>query len=51
MGVMVKEKLYKKVVEVRVSNRVIAVVLVIGEDVLSLMRLICGHVSQRERSF
>ena len=48
VGVMVKEELCEKDVEVRrVSGRVIAVVVVFEEDVL---RLICGNALQSERS-
>ena len=48
MGVMVKEELCEKVVEVRwVSDRVMAVVLVFEEDVL---RLTCGYALQSGRS-
>ena len=48
VGVMVKEDLCDKVVEVRsVSDRVMTLV-IFEEDVL---RLICGHVPQGGRSF
>ena len=46
MGVMVKEKVREKVVDVRmVSDRVMTLVVVFEEDVLSL---ICGYAPQRE---
>ena len=49
MGVLVKEELCEKVVEVnRVSGRVMSVVVVFEEDVL---RLICGYAPQCGRSF
>ena len=45
---MVKDELFKKVVEVRtVNDRVMSVVVVFEEDVL---RLICGYAPQSERS-
>ena len=48
VGVMVKEELCGKVVEVRrVSDRVMTVVVVFEEDV---QRLICGYATQCERS-
>ena len=48
MGIMVKEELCEKVVEVRMaSDRVMTVVLVIEEDV---PRLICGYALQSGRS-
>ena len=48
VGVMVKEELCEKVVEVRrVSNRVMTVVAIFEGDVL---RLICGYSSQSVRS-
>ena len=46
VGVMVKEELCKKMVEV--SDRVMTLVVVLKEDVL---RMSCGYAPQRGRSF
>ena len=49
MGVIVKEELCEKVVEVTmVSDRVMAFVLVFEEDVL---RLTCGYISKVEEAW
>ena len=49
VGVMVKEELCEKVVEVgRVCDRVMTVVVVVFED--DVLRLICGHALQGGRS-
>ena len=48
MGVMVKEKLCEKVVEVRMVSDGVMTLVVFEEDVLGL---ICGYAAQSGRSF
>ena len=48
MGIMMKEQLSEKVVEIRMNDGVMAVVLIFEEDVL---RLSCAYAPQSGRSF